>query len=133
MDVKPYLFFEGRCAEALAFYQETVGAQVLMRMDYDQAPDPHAIPAGAVGKIMHASVRIGDSVVFVSDGHCAGTASFNGFALSLTVGGADEANRLFTALGAGGTVRAPLGATFFSPAFGMLTDRFGVLWMIMAQ
>jgi len=133
MQVQPYLFFEGRCAEALAFYQETIGAEVQMRMRYADAPDQTGIPPENAEKIMHASVRIGETVVFASDGHCAGTPSFGGFGLSLTVAGKEDAERLFTALGAGGAVRMPLAETFFSPRFGMLTDRFGVLWMIMAR
>lgn len=133
MKIEPYLFFEGRCDEAIAFYQSTLGAEVTALLRYKDNPEPHEpgmIPPGSENKVMHANLRIGDAMVMVSDGECHGQPQFTGFGLSFTVSSPAEADRIFAALGEGGQVRMPLGKTFFSPRFGMLTDRFGVLWMI---
>ena len=133
MHVQPYLFFEGRCEEALDFYQRTLGAEVRMLMRFKDSPDPlpeGAIPPGADDKVMHAEFRIGESVLFASDGGCSGSSSIQGFSLSLTVKDEAEADRAFAALGDGGKVVMPIGKTFFSPRFGMVADRFGVTWMV---
>jgi PhnB protein len=130
MQVQPYLFFDGRCDEALEFYQGALGAEVTMLMRFKDSPDPGSCPAGAQEKVMHASLRIGDSTVLASDGRCQGRPSFEGFALSLTASDDAEAERLFAALGAGGQVQMPLAKTFFASRFGMVADRFGVPWMI---
>lgn len=133
MHIQPYLFFNGRCEEALAFYQGALGAELtqLMRMkESPEPPPPGMMPPGSEDKIMHASLRIGDTTLMASDGNCQGQASFQGFSLSLTPADPAEAERLFTALGDGGKVQMPLARTFFSPCFGMVEDRFGVSWMI---
>ncbi len=134
MQVQPYLFFDGRCDEALEFYRHALGAQVTMLMRYKDSPVPHdpgtGDPAPAGDKLMHADVRIGDSTILASDGHARNHPEFRGFGLSLTVSTEAEAQRTFAALSAGGRVQMPLGKTFFSPQFGMVTDRFGVLWMV---
>jgi PhnB protein len=133
MLVQPYLFFEGRCEEAVEFYRQALGAEVTMLMRYKDSPDPvpcDMIPAGSDNKIMHASFNIGDSLVMASDGTCSGQSGFQGFSLSLTVSGEGEADRLFSALADGGAVQMPLEKTFWSPRFGMVIDRFGVSWMI---
>jgi PhnB protein len=133
MKVEPYLFFEGRCEEAIEFYRRALGAEVTMLMRYKDAPDPPPpgmLPPGSESKIMHSSLRIGDTTVMASDGHCSGQPTPQGFSLSITVPEAATAERLFTALADGGQVRMPLGKTFFSPCFGMVADRFGVAWMI---
>ncbi|HEV3164782.1 MAG TPA: VOC family protein [Isosphaeraceae bacterium] len=133
MQVQPYLMFEGRCEEALEFYRKTLGAEVTMLSRFKDIPGPHEqgmIPPGGENKVMHMSFRIGDTTVMASDGQCLGKPSFEGFALSLTVANAAEAKRSFDALAEGGQVKMPLGKTFFSPSFGMLSDRFGVSWMI---
>jgi PhnB protein len=135
MEIQPYLFFDGRCEEAIAFYQRAVGAKVemLMRMkDSPEPPPPGTMPPGSENKVMHASLVIGDTRVMASDGKCAGKPVFEGFSLALSVPDAAEAERVFGALAEGGQVRMPLGKTFFSPSFGMLADRFGVGWMVMA-
>lgn len=132
METQPYLFFDGRCEEALQFYRTAAGAEIIMIMRFSESPEPQppgVVPPGAENKVMHAAIRIGDSTVFASDGRCLGSPEFKGFALSLTAD-ADEATRLFTALADGGQIMMPLAKTFFSPNFGMLTDRFGVPWMI---
>ena len=130
MQVQPYLFFEGRCQEALDFYRRTVGAEVVASMRFKDSPDPTMIAPGSEDKVMHAMVRIGETTLMASDGRCGGAASFQGFALSLTVADPAEAERRFAALGEGGQVLMPLAKTFFSPSFGMLADRFGVSWMV---
>jgi PhnB protein len=129
MQVQPYLFFEGRCEEALEFYQSALGAEVTMLMHYKDSPDP-AMAHGARDKVMHASLRIGDSTVLASDGRCQGQPSFHGLSLSLTAADDAEAERLFGALAQGGQVQMPLARTFFASSFGMVADRFGVSWMI---
>jgi PhnB protein len=128
MQIQPYLFYNGRCDEAIDFYRAAVGAEVTTLMRFKDSPEPAA--HGVAEGVMHASLRIGDTTVLVSDGQCSGQLSFQGFALSLTVPNDAEAERRFAALGDGGQVRMPLAKTFFSSKFGMLTDRFGVLWMV---
>ena len=130
MLVEPYLFFDGKCEEALEFYRRTIGAEVTMLMRFTDSPDPAMCPQGAGDKIMHASFRIGETTVLASDGRCQGAPSFQGFALSLTVPTEAAAERLFGALGDGGQVQMPMAKTFFSPRFGMVADRFGVSWMV---
>jgi PhnB protein len=134
MQIQPYLFFEGRADEAFAFYQRVLGAEVTMLMRYRESPEPPQEQcqgsAYSPDKVMHANVRIGDSTVMASDGLCSGKPSFTGFALSLPLRDEREARRVFTAFAEGGEVRMPLGKTFWSPCFGMVVDRFGVLWMV---
>jgi PhnB protein len=133
MQVQPYLGFEGRCEEAIQFYQRAIDAEVMMLVRFKDAPDRGMIPPGGENKVMHASLRIGDATVFASDGRCQGKPQFQGISLSLTVSDAAEAQRRFTALADGGQVTMPLAKTFFSPSFGMLADRFGVQWMVLVR
>lgn len=133
MQVQPYLFFDGRCEEAIEFYRKALGAEVTMLMHYKDSPEPHEpgmIPPGAENKVMHASLRIGETTVMASDGRCQEQPKFQGFALSLAASDEAEAERLFTALADGGQVQMPLTKTFFSSRFGMVADRFGVGWMV---
>ena len=130
VQVQPYLFFEGRCQEALEFYRRALGAEVTALLRFKESPDPGMIQPGSEDKVMHASFTVGGSTVLASDGRCGGHPSFQGFALSLTVATVAEADRFFGALVDGGQVIMPLTATFFSPRFGMTTDRFGVSWMV---
>lgn len=130
--VQPYLFFGGRCEEALEFYRTAVGAQVDMLMRFKESPAPTAagtLPPGFENKVMHATFRIGDSTLGASDGDEEG-AKFKGFSLSITFPTETETERAFAALSAGGKVGMPLSKTFWSPKFGMLTDRFGIGWMV---
>lgn len=136
MLVQPYLFFDGRCEEAIEFYRKAIGAEAVMLMRYKESPEPPPpgmVPPGSENKIMHASLRVGDTTIMASDGNCQGQASFKGFALSLTPANEAEADRLFAALSDGGQVQMPLTKTFFSPRFGMVADRFGVSWMIYVE
>ncbi len=130
MNIQPYLFFEGRAEEAAKFYRTALGAEIVNLMRWSDSPDPAMCPAGSEDKVMHMSLKIGDTVVMGSDGRCSGQQSFQGFALSLNLHDTDEAQRLFGLLANDGQVQMPLEKTFFSPAFGMVADRFGVSWMI---
>jgi PhnB protein len=133
MKVEPYLFFDGRCEEAIQFYQSTLGATDVVLMRFKESPEPHqpgTVPPDAERKIMHANFRIGDTTLMASDGRCLGQPRFEGFALSLSADDDAEAERLFEALADGGQVQMPLAKTFFSSHFGMVADRFGVLWMV---
>jgi PhnB protein len=132
--IQPYLFFNGRCEEALAFYQTALGAQVDMLMRYKESPEPPPpgmVPPNWDDKILHVTFRIGSSTLMASDG-CEAEPGFSAFSLSLGVATVAEAERYFTALADGGKVTMPLGKTFWSPCFGMVTDRFGLGWMITA-
>jgi PhnB protein len=131
--VQPYLFFDGRCEEAIEFYKRVLGAEVMMLMRFKDSPEPPppgTMPPGAENKVMHATIRIGSSTVMLSDGDCRGKPTFQGFSLSHSVRDDAEAERLFRALGEGGQVQAPLTRTFFASKFGMVADRFGVSWMV---
>jgi PhnB protein len=133
LKVQPYLFFDGRCQEAIDFYRQVFDADVQMVMHFKDCPVPTSVPPGSDDKIMHASIRVGDTEMFMSDGHCGGNPSFQGFSLSVSPANDAEAARLFSALGDGGVVNMPLGKTFFASSFGMVADRFGVNWMVMVQ
>lgn len=133
--IQPYLFFEGRTEEALGFYRKALGAEVQMMMRYKESPEPAKSPDGSVppgDKIMHSAFTIGDSLLMASDGFCSGKANFAGFSLSYPAKDESDAKRRFDALAAGGKVGMPLGETFFAKAFGMVTDKFGVAWMVIA-
>lgn len=133
MRVETYLFFNGRCEEAIEFYKKILGAEVTMLVrfkDSPEPPQPGMVPPGSENKIMHASFRIGDTTMMASDGHCTGQTNFQGFSESLTVANEAEADGKFAALAEGGQVQMPLTKTFWSPRFGMVTDRFGVGWMV---
>jgi PhnB protein len=132
MQVQPYLMFEGRCDEALKFYQAAIGAEIQMLMRFKESPDQSMVSPEAKEKIMHACMRIGDSQVLASDGNCSGSPAFNGVNLTLNASDDAEAEKLFAALAEGGQVRMPLEKTFFASKFGMLADQFGVNWMIIA-
>lgn len=136
MQVQPYLFFNGRCEEALAFYHEALGAEITMQMRYSENPDgcPEGmLPPGFENKIMHASMRVGDATVLASDGNQAGPTDFRGFSLSLDAADATQAEKLFNALSQDGKVQMPLGKTFFASSFGMVADRFGLSWMVIVM
>jgi PhnB protein len=132
MQVQPYLLFDGRCDEALGFCKKAVGAKVGMLMRFKDAPERTQCDPGSENKAMHASFQIGDTTVLASDGRNAGQPKFDGFSLAVSANSEPEVERMFNALGEGGQVTLPLTKTFFSPKFGMLADKFGVHWMIMA-
>jgi PhnB protein len=134
MALQPYLFFDGRCEEALDFYRSAVGAEVQMLMrikDAPEPPQPGTCPPAAGEKILHAAFKVGDALILASDGECKGKPSFHGFSLALSFTDAGAVERAFNGLAAGGRVNMPLAKTYFSERFGMLVDRFGVQWMLM--
>lgn len=149
MHVQPYLYFNGRCEEALDFYRRALGAEVIMQMRFNESPVPmekgegnlNHEPSGGCGemppgyeeKIMHCSFRIGSTEIMASDGFCSNTLDFQGFALSLIAADKAEAQQKFERLAEGGAVCMPLEPTFFSDAFGMVTDRFGILWNVLVE
>jgi PhnB protein len=128
--VQPYLFFNGRCEEALEFYRTALGAEILMLSRFKEAPDPGMAQPGMEDKVMHASFRVGETMLMASDGSCESDGKFEGFSLSITVPDEAEADRVFNALADSGNVTMPLQKTFWAPKFGMLEDRFGVGWMV---
>jgi PhnB protein len=132
MQIEPYLFFEGRTEEALEFYQQKLGAKIVAVIRYKENPEPKYNPPNSDNKVMHALFSIGDSKVMASDGNCTGKPSFQGFSLTFNAADEGDARRRFSALAEGGQVNLPLGETFFAKSFGMVADRFGVNWMVMA-
>ena len=139
MKVQSYLSFEGRCDEAIAFYKKALGAEVVQLMRYSEAPaeapsnNADASCGGATpspDKVMHAVLRIGETELMASDGRCSGQAEFKGIMLSITAATDADARKRFDALADGGQVMQPLTPTFFTSSFGMLTDRFGVGWLL---
>lgn len=132
MQVHAYLCFEGRTEEAIAFYKAKLGATVEMLMRFKDAPDPSMMSPGNKDKVMHASLKIGETSVMASDGRNTGQPDFKGISLSLTAKDEAEAEKLFAALSEGGQVQMPIGQTFFAARFGMVVDKFGVTWMVLA-
>ena len=133
MQVQPYLMFGGRCEEAIEFYRKALGAEVQMLMRFKESPEPYKCQPGTEDKVMHMCFRIGDTAIFASDGRCDGKPDYQGFSLSLTADDDAAAERLFGRLADGGQVQMPLTKTFFASSFGMVADRFGVSWMILAK
>jgi len=133
--IQPILFFDGRCDEALDFYKTALGAEIILMMRNKDNPEPTSPGCGPMpgDKVMHAQFRIGNTVVMACDGRCSGNPVFEGFGLTLNVPTEAEAEASFAALCDGGQVMMPLAQTFFSPRFGMLTDKFGVWWMIRTE
>ena len=131
--IQPYVFFDGKCEEAIEFYKKALGANVNMLMRFKDSPEPPPPGCGPVdgNKIMHAQFQVGDTVVMTSDGRATGNPKFEGFALSLSMPQAADVEKAFNALAAGGTVEMPLAKTFFSALFGMVKDKFGVFWMVL--
>ncbi len=133
MAIQPYLFFNGRCEEALDFYKERLGARVDMLMRFKENPDKDAMEHVKINpdSVMHASMHIGDAMIMCSDGMASdGKTNFQGFSLALNVANEAEADKAFAALAKDGQIQMPIGKTFFSPRFGCVADKFGVSWMV---
>lgn len=133
--LEPYLFFSGRCEEALAFYSTTLGAETTFMMRYSDSPEatpPGMLAPGFENKVMHATFTIGGNTLMASDG-CDDKTSFSGFKLSLSLPTQTETERVFNLLAEGGSIQMPLAKTFWSPSFGMLTDKFGLEWMVSVE
>jgi PhnB protein len=132
MDVNPYLMFDGRTEEALEFYKKALGAEVTGLMRFKENPDPKYNPPNSDDKVMHAAFKVGNQMLMASDGDCSGKGDFKGISLTLTVDSPADADKYFNALSEGGKVNMPLAKTFFSERFGMVADKFGVNWMVLA-
>lgn len=135
MNIQPYLFFDGRCEEAIAFYGEALDAKPVVLMRYADGPQPAVGPDGSslpLDKVMHAMLQIGEAQIMLSDGMAKGQPQFQGVSLFLSVADDAKARKCFDALAAGGQVTMPIGPAFFASSFGMVTDRFGVAWMVAA-
>lgn len=134
MQIQPYLFFDGRCEEAIEFYKKALGAKVEMLLRFKEAPasgpGEGCIAPGSDEKIMHCSLKIGEATIMASDGMNTGRPEFKGISLSVSAKDDAEAARLFAALSEGGVVQQPLIKTFFSSSFGLVADKFGVSWMV---
>jgi PhnB protein len=131
MQVQPYLFFNGRCEEALEYYRRTLGAEIQVITRYKESPDPEGIPPGAGEKVMHAAFKLGDTQVLASDGNNTGKPKFEGISLTIDPATVKDADRMFAALADGGQVHQPMIPTFFAERFGIVADRFGLSWMVM--
>jgi PhnB protein len=126
-----YLFFNGNCADAMRFYEKTLGGKMEMMMTYAESPEPMECPPGSEKRIMHASLVIDGRRLMASDTPPGQPhSSMAGFALSLNYPKPDEAKRIFNLLADGGTVIMPMSKTFWAEAFGMVNDRFGTPWMV---
>jgi PhnB protein len=133
MAIEPYLNFDGRCEEAIEFYKKSLGAEVMMLMRFSEYPGPEGegcAPHGSANKIMHSCLQINGSAVMASDCECKGKPAFQGISLSFKARDEAAASKAFNALADGGQVQVPLSKTFFSQAFGVVADRFGVPWMV---
>ena len=131
MKVQAYISFGGRCEEALTFYKKSVGAEVTSLLRWKDSPDATMKPPpGYEEKVMNAAFRIGETQLMADDGMGAKEAEFKGMTLAIVVADDAEAKRVFTALAEGGSVQMPLGKTFWASSFGILTDKFGVPWMV---
>lgn len=131
--VQPYLFFRGRCEEAIAFYKEKLGAEIGMMMrfrDNPDKPDRDKVSAAFDDRIMHACITIAGTPIMMSNGMKSGPLDFSCMSLSITVPSEAECDRLYAALAEEGTVQMPIGATFFAKRFGAVADKFGVSWML---
>ena len=133
MKVQPYLFFDGRCEEALKFYKKVLGAEIGVVMKYKESPSKEMVPPGGANKIMHATLKVGSSMIMASDGRNSGKPTFDGFSLSLAPKTVKDAEKVFKKLSDGGEVVMPQGKTFFAKSFGMTKDKFGVHWMVVVE
>jgi len=133
MQVQPYLFFDGRCEEAIGFYKKALGAEVGMLMRWKDSPDKSMCTPANSEKVMHAAFQVRGDTIMASDGRNTGNPEFKGFALSINAKDEADADRMFNALAEGGQVTMPMSKTFFSPRFGMVADKFGMQWMIIVN
>ena len=132
MQVNSYLFFDGKCEEALEFYKSKLGAKVTALMRFKEAPDQTNMSPESKDKVMHSEFMVGETKILASDGYCKGAPKFDGFSLTIQCANDAEAEKLYKAVGEGGQVTMPLDKTFFASSFGMVTDKFGVGWMVIA-
>ena len=136
MQIQPYLFFDGRCEEAIAFYRDALGAQELMKMRFKDAPpsDGYEVAPESADKIMHAALAIGSTHLLMSDGQDSqGKTAHSGFSLSVSASDVASGQKYFNALAQGGQITMPFQKTFWTEGLGMLVDKFGVPWMVNVQ
>ena len=131
MPVTPYLFFDGRCEEAIDFYKKALGAEVEAIMQFKDAPPDMQGNMPNKDKVMHSAFKVGDTTIMATDGQCSGKAEFSGITLTITANSDAEAEKLFNALAQGGKINMPMSETFFATRFGMVADKFGVGWMVL--
>ena len=130
MNVETYLFFNGKCEEALTFYQKLLGIEVSMLMKYEESPDQSLCPPNCGDKVMHANFRIGDTAFMASDGDCEGEPQFQGFSLSLNAESEEQGQAIMQGLAEDGEIKMPLAPSFWGGLFGMVTDKYGMSWMV---
>ena len=130
MKIDPYLMFDGSCEDAFKFYESVLAGKIEMMMTYGEAPEECPSAPEVRDKIMHASLLVGDQRLMGSDSPPQYREKAQGFAVSINVEEAGEAERIFNALAEGGSVTMPIGETFWAIRFGMLVDRFGTPWMV---
>ncbi|MFO0877604.1 MAG: VOC family protein [Gemmataceae bacterium] len=131
MQWNPHLVFDGRCKEAFEFYERTLGGKVTAMIPYSDTPARDHMPASTGSRIMHARLALNDQVLMGCDAHPEMPYDgIRGCDVAMQVSSPAEAERLFAALAEGGTITMPIGETFWADRFGMVTDRFGVPWMI---
>jgi PhnB protein len=130
MKLNPYVNFDGRCAEAIKFYEQVIGAKVVSKMTWGEAPMASELPAETHNMIMHAALTIGDGQLMCADSPPGSYHKPTGMNVAIHVQDAAEGERLFKGLSQNGTVTMPYSQTFWSRGFGMCTDRFGVPWMV---
>ena len=124
--VNPYIAYKGTCQEAIDFYKQALGAELIFSQTWGESPMSEA---GFEDKIMHATIKIGDSTIMMCDDPRNETTGSN-ISLAIGLNDKDIAHKYFDGLAEGGQVTMPLDKTFWAEAFGMLTDKFGINWMI---
>lgn len=130
MQLHSYLFFRGDCAPAFRFYEKCLGGSMEAMLTYGASPVCGDMPADMHDKVMHACLKVGDAMLMGSDSPPQYQEEPKGFSVSVTVEEPAEADRVFAALAANGTVRMPMEETFWARRFGMLVDQFGIPWMV---
>jgi len=130
MQMNPYLFFPGQCEAAFKFYAKVLGGEIIAMMPHEGTPAAENAPPAWRSKIIHARMVVGDKVLMGSDAPPDHQQAMQGFSVTLGIDDPAEAERVFDALAENGTVRMPIGKTFWAERFGMLVDQFGTPWMV---
>ncbi|MDO3383627.1 VOC family protein [Gilvimarinus algae] len=130
MNVNPYVFYDGDCAEAFTFYSQCLGLPVEAMMRYGDTPGGSPVEASWDDKIMHACINIGESMLMASDAPPGNYHPPQGISVALQVDSVAEAESAYTKLSAGGEIHMPLEKTFWAERFGLFTDKFGIKWMV---
>jgi PhnB protein len=133
----PYLAFEGQAAEAMRFYEKALGGQIEMTLTYGQSPMAEQVPTEHHKRVMHSALKLsGGGQLFAVDKlpgvPSRGPSGFTGIGLTLEYDDVAAGDAAFDALAQGGSVTMPMAPSFWVERFGMLTDRYGVRWMVNA-